>query len=79
MGMNNDALQLMTQAYDLYLTRKDILKHDYDRREFIAFIDSYTHLLKKVGQSARAREIAVEINKLVIKEECPENLNLKGI
>lgn len=65
LGKYDLALKLLSQAYDSNSQRRYIPKSDYERRDFVQFLNAYGEVLQKAGQLDRAREVAREAEEYV--------------
>lgn len=56
----DDALEMMSLAYELFLKKSENMEEEFERQEFKQFLNAYIELLEKVGQTERAQDIAHE-------------------
>jgi len=66
----DEALRMMSRAYELFRGRSRIITDENDQREFTKFVGEYVKVLIKVGQNKRAKEIQQEVEKWQISKEC---------
>jgi len=65
LGRYEESLQQLSCAYESFTERSQSLQRDFDRREFLDFLNAYSDALKRVGQLDRAREVAREAEKYI--------------
>jgi tetratricopeptide (TPR) repeat protein len=56
-GRRNEALQIMSEAYELFSLRIQDFKNEFERKEFADFIRDYIEALNEAGQIERVKEI----------------------
>jgi tetratricopeptide (TPR) repeat protein len=56
----DDALEMMSLAYELFRKKGKNMEEEFESQEFKQFLNAYIELLKKVGQTERAQDIARE-------------------
>jgi tetratricopeptide (TPR) repeat protein len=57
----DDALEIMSLAYELFRKRSQSIEDESERSEFIQFIKAFVDLLCKVGQPERAQKVEREV------------------
>lgn len=63
-GRRNEALKIMSEAYELFVLRIQSLKNEFERKEFMDFIKDYIEALSGAGQTERVKEIERTIGRL---------------
>ena len=65
LGQHHEALEIMSQAYELFLKRVQGIEDEIDKSEFKKFVKEYADALVKVGQDEHAREVLHEAEKFI--------------
>jgi len=60
LGRYNDALEYLSKAYESFRERSRHLQRDFERREYLEYLQAFSDILEKVGQSDRARAVSRE-------------------
>lgn len=69
LGQHDEALRMMSRAYELFRGHYLIITDENDQREFTKFVDEYVKILNKFGQNERAKEIQREVEEWKISRE----------
>lgn len=69
LGQYDEALRMMSIAYELFRGRYRITKDKNDQREFTKYVEEYVKILNKVGQNEKAKEIQREVEEWKISRE----------
>jgi tetratricopeptide (TPR) repeat protein len=60
LGRTSDALRVLESAYEPFRKRGTALKETNEQREFLEFLKTFSVVLRRSGQSARADEVERE-------------------